>query len=143
MRGIRLWARALGVQGTIVEDVTLEEAEGGEPSAVVVSIRLRRGDQGRCGKCQKRCPGYDCGEGRRRWRHLDVGTTPSYIEADAPRVLCPEHGVVVAWLPWARHGTGHTRAFDDMAAWLAVRTAKTAVTALLRITWRTVGRIVT
>jgi hypothetical protein len=30
-------------------------------------------------------------------------------------------------VPWARHGAGHTRDFDDLAAWLAVRTSKTAV----------------
>ena len=112
-------------------------------AAVVVAVHLRRGDQGRCGRCRRRCPGYDRGEGRRRWRHrrhLDLGTVQSFIEAEAPRVRCPEHGVVVAWVPWARHGAGHTRAFDDTVAWLAVRTAKSAVMELIRVAWRTVGR---
>ena len=143
MRGIRVWARLLGVQGTIVEDVSVEEDEEGEMAALVVAVRLRRGDVGRCGKCRRRSPGYDRGEGRRRWRHLDLGVVRSFIEAEAPRVRCPTHGVVVAWVPWARHGAGHSRAFDDTAAWLAVRTAKSAVKELLRISWRTVGRIVT
>ena len=65
------------------------------------------------------------------------------LEADAPRVRCPEHGVVVAAVPWARHGAGHTRFFDDQVAWLAVTCSKTAVTELMRIAWRTVGAIVT
>ena len=143
MRQTRVWARLLGVQGTIVEDVSVEEDEEGEMAALVVAVRLRRGDVGRCGKCRRRSPGYDRGEGRRRWRHLDLGVVRSFIEAEAPRVRCPEHGVVVAWVPWARHGAGHSRAFDDTAAWLAVRTAKSAVKELLRISWRTVGRIVT
>jgi len=34
-------------------------------------------------------PGYDRGEGRRRWRALDLGTVPTWLEADAPRVNCP------------------------------------------------------
>ena len=38
---------------------------------------------------------------------------------------------------------GHTRDFDDLAAWLAVRTSKSAVMELLRVAWRTVGSIVT
>ncbi len=67
----------------------------------------------------------------------------AYLEADAPRVCCPQHGVVVAAVPWARHGAGHTRAFDDTAAWLAVHTSKQAVGELLRVAWATVGRIVT
>jgi transposase len=65
----------------------------------------------------------------------------AFIEADAPRVSCPEHGVVVTHVPWARHGTGHTLAFDDTAAWLATHCSKTTVTQLLRIGWRTVGNI--
>jgi transposase len=53
------------------------------------------------------------------------------------------HGVTVAGVPWAHHGAGHTRDFDDVAAWLAVRTSKSAVMELLRVAWRTVGSIVT
>jgi transposase len=74
---------------------------------------------------------------------LDLGTTKVFLEADAPRVRCRDHGVTVAAVPWARHGAGHTRDFDDLAAWLAVRTSKSAVMELLRVTWRTVGSIVT
>ena len=51
--------------------------------------------------------------------------------------------MTVAAVPWARHGAGHTRDFDDLAAWLAVRTSKSAVMELLRVAWRTVGSIVT
>lgn len=58
------------------------------------------------------------------------------------RVACSVHGVVVASVPWARHGAGHVRAFDQQVAWLATRTSKTAVTALMRISWATVGAIV-
>ena len=65
-----------------------------------------------------------------------------WLEADAPRVACPEHGIVVAYVPWARHGAGHTSAFDDTVAWLAVATAKSTVCELLRIAWRTVGSII-
>jgi transposase len=65
------------------------------------------------------------------------------LEADSPRVRCPEHGVVAAQVSWARHGAGHTYAFDDTAAWLITHCSKSAVRELLRIAWRTVGSIVT
>jgi transposase len=65
------------------------------------------------------------------------------LEADAPRVACPEHGVVVASVPWARHGAGHSYGFDDMVAWLATHCSKSAVKELMRVAWRTVGSIVT
>ena len=57
-------------------------------------------------------------------------------------MACAEHGPTVAEVPWARHGAGHTRAFDDMTAWLAVHPSKTAAVELLRVAWATVGAIV-
>ena len=33
-----------------------------------------------------------------------------FIRASAPRVSCPEHGVVVVAVPWAYHGSGFTAA---------------------------------
>ena len=65
-----------------------------------------------------------------------------FLEAEAPRVRCRDHGVVVAQVPWARHGAGHTYGFDQQVAWLATQASKTAITVLMRIAWRTVGAIV-
>jgi transposase len=59
-----------------------------------------------------------------------------------PRVNCAEHGVVVQAVPWARPHSGFTRDFEDQCAWLAVHTNRSAVGDLLRVAWRTVGRIV-
>ena len=110
---------------------------------MVVSVRPMAKARGRCGRCGRRSPRYDRGEGRRRWRALDLGTTQVFVEAEAPRVRCRTHGPTVAQVPWARHGAGHTRDFDDQAAWLAVHVSKSAVVELLRVAWRTVGAIVT
>lgn len=139
MRSTTLWARLLGLVKVVVEDVMFDE----DDECIVVSVRPRKATKRRCGKCAKRCAGYDRGEGRRRWRALDLGTIKAYLEADSPRVHCPEHGVVTAQVPWARHGAGHTYAFDDTAAWLVTHCSKSAVRDLLRVAWRTVGSIVT
>ena len=139
VRGSRVWARLLGVDKAVVEDVEFDE----DAQVLVGHVRAYRRERRRCGVCRRRSPGYDAGEGRRRWRGLDLGTVQAFVEADAPRVWCVVHGVVVAAVPWARHGAGHTYGFDDTVAWLATACSKTAVTALMRIAWRTVGRIVT
>jgi transposase len=139
VRNTSVWERACGLSRTVVEDVDFDDAAG----VVVVSVRPKARARSRCGRCGRRSPGYDRGEGRRRWRALDLGTTKVFLEADAPRVRCRTHGPTVAAVPWARHSAGHTRDFDDLAAWLAVRTSKSAVCELLRIAWCTVGSIVT
>lgn len=138
MQKNKVWARACGLVRAVVEGVGVDEAD----SSIIVSVRANARARSRCGRCGRRSPGYDQGEGRRRWRALDAGTTKVYIEADAPRVGCRIHGPTVAAVPWARHGVGHTRDFDDMAAWLAVRTSKSATCELLRVAWRTIGSIV-
>jgi transposase len=48
---------------------------------------------------------------------------------------------VVCAVPWARHGSRFTRAFEDQVSWLAVNASKTAVAELMRVAWRTVGTI--
>jgi transposase len=135
----RVWQRACGLVRTVVEGVRYDDTA----DAIVVSVRPNAEARGRCGQCGRRSPGYDSGDGRRRWRALDAGTTAVFIEADAPRVQCSTHGQTVSQVPWARHGVGHTRDFDAMAAWLAVRTSKSATCQLLRVAWRTIGSIIT
>ena len=139
MRNKRVFQRAFGLTRAVIDRVEFDDHVG----AVIVSARPTAAARSRCGRCGRRGPRYDRGEGRRRWRALDLGTTKVFVEADAPRVNCRTHGPTVVQVPWARHGAGHTRGFDDQAAWLAVHTSKSAVVELLRIAWRTVGAIVT
>lgn len=140
MQETTLWRLVLGVEKTtIVEEVEYDPVE----EIVIAYVRPSGKLKPRCGRCAARAPRYDGGEGRRRWRGLDLGTIPVWLEADAPRVSCRKHGVVVALVPWARHGAGHTRFFDQQVAWLATVSSKTAVCELMRIAWRTVGAIIT
>jgi transposase len=139
VRASSLWAQIVGVQNAVVEGVEFDEVD----DALIISVRPVNRERSRCGVCRRRCPGYDLGAGRRRWRTVDVGLVMAFVEAATPRVRCASHGVVVSAVPWARHGAGHTRCFDDQVAWLVRNMSKTAVAQLLRTSWRTVGAIVT
>ena len=139
MQNATLWRALLGVEKTVVEAVEFDEDE----QVLVAHVRPRKRTRGRCGRCGRRSPGYDAGEGRRRWRALDLGTIQAVLEAEAPRVRCAVHGPTVAAVPWARHAAGHTYAFDEQVAWLATQCSKSAITELMRIAWRTVGAIIT
>ena len=141
MRANKLWAFLLGVEtAAIVESVVTDEDDDG--LFVVACVRKHHEDTGRCPHCLRRCVGYDQGDGPRRWRTLDLGSVRAFIEADAPRVRCPQHGVVVEHMPWARGTARFTRAFEDQVAWLAARTDKTALSMQARVAWRTVGAII-
>src|SRR5665811_2240231 len=95
VRDVSLWRALLGVEKTVIELVELDE----ESELLVAHVRPTSRARSRCGVCHRPSPGYDAGGGRRRWRALDLGTVRAVLEADAPRVTCPEHGVVVARVP--------------------------------------------
>jgi transposase len=76
------------------------------------------------------------------WRHLDLGVWRLEIRATLRQLRCPEHGVHVEGVPFARHRARFTRDFDDLVAWLATKADKTTITRLVRIDWQTIGRII-
>jgi transposase len=79
----------------------------------------------------------------RRWRHIDLGASKLFLEAEIRRLYCRRcDRVVTEDVPWARPRARHTRDFEDVVAWLAQHTDKTTITKLLRTSWETVAAIV-
>ena len=133
MRVTTAFNRILRLPGANVESVSFT-AEG-----VVVGLRAR--SQRLC------CP---CGEwtrarydrSRRRWRHLDMGSTRVWLEAEVARVDCRGCGKVrTQVVGWARPGARHSTDFEDMVAWLVQRADMTTVASLMRCSWEAVSAI--
>ncbi len=137
MRVCTAFNRLLRLPGASVIDVSF----GAEGVIVTVRLRRRRRVCGRCGQTGRQLEIHD--RRVKRWRHLDLGSSRCVIESELRRLRCPDCGVHLEAVPWARHGAHHTRDFEDVVAWLAQQMAKTPIAGLLRIGWDTVGRIVT
>lgn len=136
MRVTTAFNRLLDLDGVDVARVEFE------PAAVVVTVALRR-RRLVCPVCGWSTRArYDERPVDSRWRHLDLGRWRLEIRARLRRLWCPIHGVRTEGVGFARHGSGFTTDFESLVAWLATRTDKTAITRLVRVTWRTVGRIV-
>lgn len=142
MRPTRILRDLLGVQNTVVESTHQETLNDEGQWKLILRVRPTIGQRNRCSHRQRRCPGYDQRGRTRRWRSLDWATTMVYLETDVIRVSCPEHGVVVAHVPWARPSSRFTIAFEDTVAWLTARATITVVAQFLRTTWRAVQAIV-
>src|SRR2546422_1090205 len=96
MRVSAAFNRLLGLEGATVEAVAFRQ-EG-----IVVSVRLR-GRRRVCSRCgQLVAVTYDTA--RRRWRHLDLGGSRCFVEASLRRVCCPDCGVRVEAVAFARAG---------------------------------------
>jgi transposase len=125
--------RMLALPGAWVTDVAFG-VEG-----VIVTVALKAKNP-LCSGCGAR--GLGIKEHRvKGWRHLDLGGTRCRIECLLRRLYCPGCGDVYELVPWARAGSPYTRDFEDMTAFLAQQMNQTAVSRLMRIAWRTVGKI--
>ena len=136
MRVTTAFKRVLDLPGVSIRKVSFE------PGRVVVSVALRR-RRLQCPKCSYSTPHRESLQHHDSvWRHLDLGAWRLEIHARLRRLRCPEHGALVEGVPFARYGARFTRDFEDVTAWLATKTDKTAICRLMRIDWQTVGRII-
>jgi transposase len=127
--------RLLRLPGASVADVSFT----GEGVLVTVRLRRRRRVCGNCGQTGA----LEIHDRRiKRWRHLDLGASRCTVECELRRLRCPDCGVRLEAVPWARPGAAHTRDFEDLVAWLAQQMAFAPIARLLRIGWHTIGPIV-
>ncbi len=136
MRVTSAFSRLLDLPGVWVRSVVFDRGR------VVVTVALRR-RRLQCPKCEFSTRSRESRQHHDSvWRHLDLGVWRLEVRARLRRVRCPQHGALVEGVPFARDGAGFTRDFEDLVAWLATKTDKSAVCRLVRIDWQTVGRIV-
>ena len=134
MRVTTAFNKMLGPVGASVSSVTFG------PEGIVVGLRRKRAKH-RCPCGWKTWSIYD--RSLRRWRHLDLGATRCFLEAEIARIHCQRCGRVrTEEVPWARPGARHSRDFQDVVAWLAQRVDKTTIAKLLRVSWEAVAKIV-
>lgn len=140
MHNKSMMKKLLRLEETVIESISFEMGKTDE--VLVVNARPKSRETNRCPKCNRRCPGYDSVEKLRRWRGLDLGVYKVYIESLAPRVKCKNHGILVAKVPWARHGSKHTRDFEETVTWFTLRATMQDVSEYFRIKWDTVDSMV-
>jgi len=138
----RLLKTLLNIKTTVIESIGIEGMGDAWNTRLIVSVRPTKGRIHRCPECGKRCDYYDEGQGIRRWRSLDLGVIRVYLQARAPRIICNEHGVIVASVPWAHHASRFTHDFEEWVCWLALNTTKTVVSEICRIDYKTVGPVI-
>lgn len=131
MKDTELYQALFGLQAPWrVSDVRVEH------DSHTVIVRLDRDDNstGTCPTCGAMCSIHD--RRVRQWRHLDTMQYKTYLEADVPRVKCPEHGVRNESLPWAQPNGRFTQMFECMAiSWLQ-HASVSSVSQMLDVDWK-------
>ena len=137
-----LCKKLLNVKSAVIEGANFYTDEDGV-NHIRIHARPNVWHEDDCPFCHKRCRRYDKKNPHPRiWRGVDWGSTLVEISYDTHRIECPEHGVLVADVPWAYPGSGFTKDFDLTVGWLATYLPKSTVSEYMRIDWETVGRCV-
>ena len=137
-----LCKKLLNVKTAVVESADFYSDQDGV-NHIRIHARPNIWHENDCPICHKRCKCYDTKNPQpRSWRALDWGATLVEVVYDTHRIDCPEHGVLVADVPWAYPSSGFTKDFELTVGWLAVYLPRSVVSEYMRIDWETVGRCV-
>ena len=134
----------LKLDDVIIHGVNRELLDEGM-SRIVINISPTENVINLCPHCGKICVPYDTprrNEPPKTWRSLDFANEIVVLQHKPHRVVCPDHGVVTAHVPWAYPNSCFTRSFEQQTVWLTTQMSKSAVAHYMRITWDTVGRCI-
>ena len=111
-----------------------------QPHELHLTIKADRGSKYACPVCGKACAAHDFQE--KTWRHLNFFQHHCYVHALMPRVKCPEHGVKLVDVPWARKGSAFTLLFEQAALTLVREMPVNAAARIMEITDKRLWRVV-
>ncbi|WP_242529330.1 transposase [Methylacidimicrobium sp. B4] len=95
-------------------------------------------------ECRRASPVHDTVE--KRWRHMNFWQYRTEWLARVPRIDCPEHGVRLVEVPWARAGSGFTLMMEAVIWMLSREMSVSAMAEMLKEQeprlWRVLGHSV-
>ena len=136
-----LCKKILNVNHTVVDRYDFFE-DANKVKHLAIYARPDKRHECDCPICHKRCPRDGRGSDARTWRALDWGGILVTIVGKTHRIVCPEHGSLIADIPWAYPGSRFTKDFDLTVGWLATYLSRSTVSEYMQIDWKTVGRCV-
>jgi transposase len=139
MRLLTILHRVYPIKGFIYEKP--EFFETGAGTAIRVSVRPRQGSQPVCSGCGERRPGYDR-QPKRLFQFVPLWGMAIFFAYRMRRVDCPQCGVVVERVPWARGKERYTEAFAWFLTFWAKLLSWQQVAQTFGVSWHTVFRAV-
>lgn len=114
-----------------------------EQTRIIVHARPFKREQCKCPVCGRKSAkdGFKQ-EKESTWRAPSLNGTPVFILYRPQRILCPEHGALNEYIPWADGTSRFTAEFNDEVAWLVCQMNKTSICEFEGINWRTVGNCI-
>ena len=115
--------------------------ERGPVVEIEITLQPHGGIRGRCSQCRRPASGYDRLP-ERRWRFVPLWGIATWFRYAPRRVQCPEHGVVVEYLPWSDGKRPLTYALMGFLARWARRLSWRETARVFQTSWESVYRSV-
>ena len=115
--------------------------ERGQAVEIEIILQPHGGIRGRCSQCRRPAPGYDRLP-ERRWQFVPLWGIATWFRYAPRRVQCPEHGVVVEYLPWSDGKRPLTCALMGFLARWARRLSWRETARVFQTSWESVYRSV-
>lgn len=124
----------------VYRQACFQEVEGVE--AIVVSVEPRLNSRPICSKCNRNASIYDHQPGKRRFRFIPLWGWPVFLEYQMRRVHCPDDGVLIESVPWAKGKSRVTCVMEHFLAQWARKLSWKEVAQSFEVSWQTVFRSV-
>jgi len=124
----------------VYRQACFQEVEGVE--AIVVSVEPRQNSRPVCSKCNRNAPTYDHRPGKRKFRFIPLWGWPVFLEYRMRRVNCPNDGVVIESVPWAKGKSRITCVMEHFLAQWARKLSWKEVAQTFEVSWQSVYRSV-
>ncbi len=114
----------------------------GNQRVLIVDIEARKNARPICTGCIKRCSIYDHSQSARDFRFVPLWGISTYFRYTLRRVDCPDCGVKVEQIPWAKGKSPITHSFGFFLSQWAKRLSWKEVADTFHVHWNTVYQVV-
>ena len=126
--------------GFVYQEIRLR-CRRGKPQCVEITLAPHKGIRPKCSQCLRPAPGYDQ-LAQREWLFVPLWGIRTQFLYSPRRVQCPEHGVVVEYMPWSEGKRPVTLAMMGFLARWARRLSWRETARAFQTSWESVFRSV-
>jgi transposase len=112
--------------------------ENGGQERLIIEIVPRKNSQAICSVCGEKHSTYDHKPMPRDFEFVPLWGMPTFFRYQMRRVSCPEHGVRIEQVPWARGKRPITKSYGQFLAHWAKRLSWQEVAESFKTTWHSV-----
>jgi transposase len=139
MQKLSITNKFFGCEKCVIEDIKVDKDKG----ECLVYVRPTKRFGLRCSLCLKPATYRDNLQRKAKYRTHNFGSFKVFLVTNSIRVYCKKcNSINVRAYPFVNHKSKFTKSVENEIAWFSLHASKNVVKRYLRVSWQTVGNIV-